>query len=291
MTEPKNLLLRSLDENRATYQQQVKACRKKFTKKSLHDLRISMRRLLAMLTVVDYFIDNTLAGKLSNSIKKQLDGFGDLRDLQVMSRKVAEHLDDAPALAPFQSYLKKHKKREKRAAEKIVKDIHLKHIRKSLRKIDQTLETLAVDEVQDKLPQAVDSAYLTVMQRYGEIDPQEPVTIHHLRVAFKRFHYMVEAAHDLLPGFPSSQLQAMQEYQTRMGDVHDAQVILEALTRFADRDDSYDPEAVRHFFEQEFAEALTVYLKSKEEVFRFWRATPLTAFPWEIEPTEKEAGG
>ncbi len=150
------------------------------------------------------------------------------------------------------------------------------------------MDELSVEELRDKLPQAVDESYLTVIQRYGEIDPKQVPSIHHVRIAFKKFRYMVEAIYPCLPDFPGSTLNRMHDYQTRMGDIHDAQIFLETLAEFAKGNDSYDPEPVRRFYERVLAKTLSAYVKSKDEVLVFWRATPLAAFPWEAGQIKKE---
>ena len=138
------------------------------------------------------------------------------------------------------------------------------------------------------MPQAVDEAYLTVIQRYGEVDPAQLVSIHRLRVAFKKFRYMVEAIYPCLPNFPETLLKRMQEYQTEMGNVHDIQVFLETLAEFAEKSDSYNPAPIRRIYERILGEVVSKYMKNKSEVLTFWRATPLEAFPWEAGQTRKE---
>ncbi|HLO32670.1 MAG TPA: CHAD domain-containing protein [Anaerolineales bacterium] len=286
--DAKDLLLDLLDRRGATYGEKLKGCRDDFSKDAVHDLRTSLRRLLAALQVVAFFTSRSRAQKLSDRLEEQLDDFSDLRDLQVLLDKVSENINTLPELEPFQDYLEKHEKRKQRAGEKHVKNFKLGGINKRLLKIRQAVEDLSAQELDDKLPQAVDEAYLTVMQRYGEIDPAQLVTIHHLRVAFKKFRYMVETIYPCLPGFPDAQLKRMHDYQTQMGDIHDLQVLLETLAQFAEGNDSYDPRSVRRFYEQVLAKLLSAYVKNKEEVTTFWRATPLTAFPWEAFQTQKE---
>jgi CHAD domain-containing protein len=286
--DAKNLLIDSLDKQRAAYRENLKLCRAEFSRKAVHDLRTSIRRLLATLDVIAFVTSASQIEKLSDRLKKQLDDLSDLRDIQVMLDRVSEDIRTFPELEPFQNYLEKREKRKQRSDEKHVQSIKPGGVDKRLLKIQGAVEDLSVDELRDKLPQAVDEAYLTVMQRYGEIDPAQLVSIHHLRVAFKKFRYMVEAIHPCLPDFPEVQLQHMHDYQTQMGNIHDGQVFLETLAEFAENSDSYDPRPVRRFYEKALAEALSAYLKNKGEVLIFWRSTPLIAFPWQREQKKKE---
>jgi CHAD domain-containing protein len=286
--DAKDLLLDSLEEREADYREKLKLCRDDFSKGAVHDLRTSIRRLLAALEVVAFLAPDAPVEKLSDRLKEQLDGVGDLRDAQVLLDEVSEHVDKLPELEPFQEYLKKREKRKQRDGEKYVEDLKAGGVKKRLAKIRADLEDLSAQDLNGKLPQAVDEAYLTVLQRYGEMAPERLVSIHHLRVAFKKFRYMLEVIHPCLSGFPASQLERMHDYQTRMGNIHDAEVLLEALTEFAEDHESYDPEPVHRFYERILADALSTYLANKEEVLTLWRPMPLAAFPWEADRTKKE---
>lgn len=286
--DSRDLLLDLLDERGATYAEKAKRCRDDFSTDAIHDLRTSIRRLLAILDVAAFVTSASKTEKISDRLKEQLDGFSDLRDIQVMLNKLAEHINTLPELEPFQAYLHKREKRRQRSDEKHIQTIKPRGVSKRLQKIRAGVEDLSAEEVRGRLPQAVDEAYLTVLQRYGEIDPAQLASIHRLRVAFKKFRYMVEALHPCLPHFPETLLERMQEYQTRMGDVHDIEVLLKTLAKFADKDESYDPVPVRSFYERVLGEAVAEYLKNKDEVLTFWRATPLEAFPGDADPTKKE---
>jgi len=286
--DAKNLLIDSLDKQRAAYRENLKLCRAEFSRKAIHDLRTSIRRLLATLDVIAFVTSASRIEKLSDRLKEQLDDFSALRDIQVMLDKVSEDIRTFPELEPFQNYLEKREKRKQRSDEKHIQNIKPGGVEKRLLKIQGAAEDFSAEELRDKLPQAVDEAYLTVIQRYGELDPVQLVSIHHLRVAFKKFRYMVETIYPCLPDFLEAQLQHMHDYQTQMGNIHDLQVFLETLAEFAEDSDSYDPRPVRRFYEKALAEALSVYLKNKDEVLNFWRSTPLVAFPWQREQKTKE---
>ncbi|HSJ89850.1 MAG TPA: CHAD domain-containing protein [Anaerolineales bacterium] len=286
--DAKDLILDSLDERSATYVKKAKRCRDDFSSDAVHDLRTSIRRLLAILEVVAFMTSGSKIEKLSDRLEDQLDGFSDLRDMHVMLDQLEKDVTTLPELEPFQNYLEKREKRRQRQDQKHVQNIKPGGIEKRLLKIRRDVEALAEVDVRRELPQAVDQAYLTVIQRYGEVDPVQLVTIHELRVAFKNFRYMVEAIHPCLPNFPETLLKRMQEYQTEMGNVHDIQVFLETLAEFAEKSESYNVVPVRRIYERNLAEVVSDFLKHKHEVLTFWRATPLEAFPWEAGQTKKE---
>lgn len=286
--DAKNLLIDALDKQRAAYRENLKRCRAEFSRKAVHDLRTSIRRLLATLEVTAFVTSTARIEKLSDRLEDQLDEFSELRDTQVMLDRVSGDIGAFPELEPFQNYLERREKRKQRSEEKQVQLIKPGRADKKLVRIQGAVEDLSADALRDKLPQAVDEAYLTVIQRYGEVDPAQPISIHHLRVAFKKFRYMVEAIYPCLPDFPEAYLKQMHDYQTQMGTIHDGQVLLETLAEFAEDSNSYDPRPARRFYETALAEALSAYLKNKGEVLTFWRSTPLVAFPWQREQKKKE---
>src|SRR5512141_674847 len=207
--DAKDLLLDSLAEGGGTYREKLQLCRDDFSKGAVHDFRTSIRRLLAALNVVAFVTSHARVEKLSERLKEQLDGVGDLRDAQVMLDQVSKNSDTLPELKPFQDHLEKRGKRKERIGEKHIQDIQAGGVKKRLAKIRADVEDLSAEDLNGKLSHAVDEAYLTVIQRYGEIDPERLVSIHHLRVAFKNFRYMVEVTHPCLPGFPADQLKRM----------------------------------------------------------------------------------
>src|SRR6266508_2905563 len=140
--DAKDLLLDSLDKGGAAYRVKLNLCREEFSKSAVHDLRTSIRRLLALLDVVAFVTSGSRVEKLSDSLKEQLDGFDEMRDIQVMLDKVSENIDTLPELEPFQKYLEKREKRKERAAERHVSNIKLGSINKRLLKICEAVEDL-----------------------------------------------------------------------------------------------------------------------------------------------------
>lgn len=286
--DSKDLLLDSLDQRGAAYRENLKLSRDEFSQKAIHDLRTSIRRLLATLDVTAFITSRSRAEKLSDKLKDQLDGLDDLRDTQVMLEEVSERIATLPELEPFQGYLEKREKKQERAAEKHLEEIKPGRIEKQRNKLFEAVEDLSPEDLHGKLPQTVDEAYLTVMQRYGEVDPAQVSSIHRLRVAFKNFRYMVESIYPCLPDFPESQLERMHDYHNQMGHIHDLQVLLETLQEYAQESESFDPQSVRRYYERLLAEALSAFLKNKDEALTFWRTSPLEAFPWEGDRKLKE---
>src|SRR5436190_8540834 len=96
--DARNLLIDSLDKQRAAYRENLKLCRAEFSRKAVHDLRTSIRRLLATLDVIAFVTSAGRIEKISDRLKEQLDEFSDLRDIQVMLDRVSEDIGTLPEL-------------------------------------------------------------------------------------------------------------------------------------------------------------------------------------------------
>lgn len=88
---------------------------------------------------------------------------------------------------------------------------------------------------------------------------------HFLRLAFKKFRYVLEVAHPLL------------EYQSQMGDIQDMEVSLQRMDNI--KDSQPDLETVRAFYQGRRAEALTRFMEGKDDLLTFWLAAPDEKFP------------
>ncbi len=278
------LLVEALDQRWGIYQEQLKICRREYSEKSIHDLRVATRRLLALIDLIRDVSPHPRLKKIRQSLKRQLDEFDELRDTQMMLDEISARLESLPALKLFQDQLKHREKRLLREAEYLVEMLKLGGLSTRLGKVRASLSELpASPAFIGQIFQAVDDAYLTVVQRHGWINPAQPVTIHRMRIAFKKFRYMVEIVHPLLPDFPEAQFKQMQAYQTAMGDIQDVEVLLHNLAEFATQETAYDPQPVRAFYQARHAEVISAFIQEKGEIVSFWRGAATQAFPWQAQ--------
>lgn len=273
------LLLEAIDNRWENYREQIKTCRREFSEEAVHDLRVSARRLLALVDLIRTLAPHPRLQKIRKALKGQLDDFDALRDTQVMLAEISETIETLPELKPLQQILQKRERRLLREAKKIVEDLKPAGIARRLEKTRAVIaESTSSTEFGGMVLQAVDEAYGTVLQRCRWINPAQPATIHRARIAFKRFRYMLEIVHPLLPKFPQANFKRMHGYQTAMGEIQDVEVFLFTLEDLTETD---APETVRRYYEQRHAELIAAYTEDKGEVETFWRASPHQPFPWE----------
>lgn len=276
------LLLVSLNTRWDKYQTELKTCRREFSEEVVHDFRVATRRLLSSLDLVRAVIPDPGIKKTRSALKDQLDSLDDLRDVQVLLADISEIIHQLPVIKPFQKYLQNKEKKLIRAAHKEIKSIKTETLSKRIKKINQTIETFKQADLDSSIFSAVDEAYAVVNQRYVLVDPDQPATIHRLRISFKKFRYMVEAIYPFLQNSPADYLKRMHNYQAAMGDIQDMEVAMQELADFGELAPAdYDLEAVRSYYKERHALALSQYIEDKGEVFTFWRAAPDQPFPKE----------
>jgi hypothetical protein len=127
------------------------------------------------------------------------------------------------------------------------------------------------------------------LQRYRNIEPSKPATIHRVRIAFKKFRYMVELVYPLISNFPQDNFKQMHEYQGLMGDIQDVEVFLSVFNEFAGKDNAHSPDSVRQHYQQRHSEVIHAFIEDMHQLNIFWRPGAAAPFPWETGRNPEEA--
>jgi CHAD domain-containing protein len=277
---PNQLLLEALENRWKTYLAELKRCRAEFSNEAVHDLRVALRRLLSLVQLLNSVQPRPRLKKLSRALKSQLDEFDDLRDTQVMLAEISETIHELPGLEPLRSHLERVERRSLKDLRKKLRKLDLKEVARRIRKMHDSLTAEEKADIAASILQSVDDAFLVARQRLDRIDPAQPATIHRVRVAFKKFRYMVEIIHPLMEGFPEANLKRMNGYQTLMGEIQDAEVFQQTLEEVQPASSSA-PDPVRRHYESRHTDAISAYLNDQHMLASFWRASPEEPFPWE----------
>src|SRR5262245_31123033 len=100
-----------LDLRWSSYRKALKRCRSKFSERSVHALRVAVRRMLSMLALLEpAFADRTIP-LLQRALKDRLKALSGLRDTHVQIDAIAKMLDDSPELEPFHEWLRQKERR------------------------------------------------------------------------------------------------------------------------------------------------------------------------------------
>src|SRR5688572_5829317 len=209
-------LVRVFDRSWGAWLRDVDACRRKPARRAVHALRVDCRRLVALLDVL---------GHATGASPKALRRLG--------------RAGAGPGIDPLLEHVLRREARHQKRARRALAGIDLaraddvaQRVRKGVVRRqgsptphDRTLLLLT----------AVDAAATEVRSRLARLDAGRPRTLHRLRVALKRFRYIVEIAEEVSPNVHVMAQPTLRSLQRRLGLVHDAEVLMERIDRFTGR--------------------------------------------------------
>lgn len=269
-------LARALNKQSRRYRRELKRCQRHFSEKTIHESRVETRRLLSILDLLGSLISEQHRDEAQRALKRHLDALDDLRDTQVQLLTVGKMLRVFPAARPFHEFLLKREKRLTRKTRKRIKRVHYRRLGRLIAAcgddVQAHLDERPCPRAAEVLLRPVGRAFTRTRQQWARIRPEEARTIHRTRVAFKKFRYMVEALADFLPGVTKQRLPAMRYYQTMMGEIQDAEVLLRTLDKFL-RKQQIKPEAAQRFREDLLRRRqwlIRVYLGAAGQLLGFW---------------------
>jgi CHAD domain-containing protein len=277
-------LLALIDRHWDKYKCEVSLCREQFSNEAIRGLRIASRRMLALVQLLRMLNLGPNLQNLRCVLKYQMDGFDNLRDIQVVLAEISGTVQEIPSLLPFRKYLQKSEKRLLRSVKKKFKQMKPGNTAKRIVKRSELLEARIIENIPGRILQAVDEAFLITRQRLGRVDPSNPDTIHSVRLGFKKFRYLVEMIHPILENFPQENLELMKNYQGAMGAIQDLEILLRTLADYAASAYAFDPKPALRFYEKHHTETIAAYLDEMDALNTFWRTTPDRPFPWEDVP-------
>lgn len=220
---------------RHCYRRRLAKCQKKFSQKAVHALRTETRRNLALLDLIEAFHFEDSLKKLRKTFKKRLDAFDDLRDTHVQLVLLKPLWPKFPEASGLKNYLCKC---EKQLVSKLSRQIqsvksgklnrHLKEIQNSLRKCADSPPSGRGEILAQML---LAGAFRRVLALRRRIKRDNPATIHHMRVAFKKFRYSAELLQPFLPQFNDERIERMKDFQSAAGNIQDVAVLLRRLAR------------------------------------------------------------
>jgi CHAD domain-containing protein len=278
-----NLLLEAIEKGWNEFQVRFKLYRHEASEESVHDLRVASRRLLSVIELLRGVAPHPRLQRLRKYLKDQLNSFDELHDTQVMIVEICEILEELPEAEPFLGYLEKHEKHLLRVAEKKADQLNLGNLKKRIRLIHKDLEKLVEkdEHLNNHLLRVVDDAYSLVLNRMEILDPGQIATIHRLRIAMKKFRYLVEIVYPQVEEYPIGTLELMHEFQNVMGDIHDIEILLTTMDEFYENQRHEQPESVVQFFQKTHLERIDTFYKNISCIKSFWRQTPAYPFPWD----------
>ena len=209
-----------------------KRAQNKLKTDSVHDFRVALRRCRSLAEGFSAIDPDPVWARLRKAARKVQKGLSDLRDVQVLEGWLKPlRLTRGPAGKALTSRLRKQKRRAKQEARSSLKSFPRKRWKRWSRRLPARADLIRVNERR--------LAQLALEQLTRVIDLHErwtteptPETWHDLRVAVKRFRYMVES---FLPQKSEAWSAELMRAQDLLGEGHDLDVLHGILTKLSRR--------------------------------------------------------
>jgi len=225
-----------LGEQWSSYRKVRKRCRRQAIEEAVHRLRIEIRRTLATLDLLAPLLPDETRTRITEALRQELKMLSRLRDTHVHLEAIARQLGAFPGARPLHEALRK---REGRLTRKIRRELKRSGVGKLTREVKQLLKILVSSQqggnTEPALLARLQRAFDHVTDCQRKVDFKQIETIHRTRVAFKKYRYMVEAAHRIRPLIGARQREALRRVQVRMGGIQDVDTLLARVEKYRRR--------------------------------------------------------
>jgi CHAD domain-containing protein len=238
MKRPAELLF-SLDRTWNNFSTAWKKARSKSSEKSVHDLRVTTRRLLATLELANGLARHPGVPKLQRRLKKILKRMGPLRDVQVQLQTL-QQVGQGDLIADFKQTLKRREKREIDGIPQELKRGRKQRLEGELKQARSQFSRLHESKTQDRIHRAVErilssrrNEFLRAEKRFQRVQQRDEEALHEMRIALKKLRYAVEAAEPVLGPSAREQSRDMRTFQQLMGESRDLEMLRGELEKWA----------------------------------------------------------
>lgn len=246
----RGVLSAALSERWLTVVARTEKARSKPTEKAVHDLRVAIRRMLALLDMVKTIVPKSGGGKIRTELKTHLKALSVLRDTQVQIQYVRRLAPDFEILSGFLAGLLEREAAQMKRAAKGIEHLDTDSLGRYFiglkTKTDNFLSASQMGDASlSTLKGMLAKLYVKMVVLRNEIHtgserPKDGASrhsriqkIHELRLLFKRFRYSVEILQPMFPRISSAVLRKMSIYQSTMGSIQDTEVLISAIASHA----------------------------------------------------------
>lgn len=277
------VLLDGFERRRSDLATKIPKAGKAPSESAIHKVRVASRRFLAMADAFEIYVSRKETGPSRRLVSGCLKDLGETRDVHVQIIATGELLKDFPQLSDFLDDLTARERALERTASR---ELARFGIAKFLKRTDELVERF-VERAAGESDQAthariaarVGKAYERVLERRSGIDPEWPRSIHRMRVAFKKFRYTAEIAAPLFDHVSPERLEAMKQFQDRMGKIQDIDTLLETMMAYRERSGRTSLLVPENELRRQRRTRIREFVAASDEVRFFWG------------PSEPKSGG
>jgi CHAD domain-containing protein len=189
---------------------------------SVHDLRVALRRCRSLAEGFAELNPHPKWRHLRKACKDLLQGLAELRDTQVIEEWVRRlGLDKGTMGALLTSSLEVERRHARRSARRALADFSVKRWKRWSRRLPERAERISSSEAHFARLALRRLAKARERERHWR-QSRSRQAAHHLRVALKRFRYLVES---FLPEQKTAWSLDLKRLQSSLGDIHDLDVL------------------------------------------------------------------
>jgi CHAD domain-containing protein len=226
-----------LRQRLADYLHRLRQCRKKLLAKPVHNLRVATRRLVSPISLLDPIYPGCKTREAIWRLKKQFRSLGDLRDANILCTTIAQQRETFPALKVLLKQLRRRENRLIKTAARKIERCQKHNVARAVDRLIAELKKTSGDSRRQKKLNSIAlrcarEAFAETQRRRRLIDYSDLATIHHTRIAFKKFRYLMESLPPEMTGLGKREFRDLNRYQGKMGDIQDLVVIQTCLQDF-----------------------------------------------------------
>ena len=246
------------------------------SEEAVHELRVATRRLMAQLDLFAAVASSGIAEKGRRALKRSMKALGRLRDIQMQRIFIEGQLDSFPNLILLLHDLRREETARIASATAKVRSLKNYKFEKWISLMFQDLAEKTSDprentRLSSEVVDVLQNTYAAVIRRRQAIRTGDADTIHALRVAFKKFRYVVETLSPGFTGFNERELAALASYQRSMGLIQDLEIIQASAATFIEKYPAAEEfllPFMRHL-RQSRGRALVSFMKQADEILEF----------------------
>lgn len=265
----------TMDEEWTEYTKRLRGFQEKESMNNVHDLRVSIRRLMTSIDLIARFNPDNTVQRARAILKGQLVQLSDLRDVHVEMVAARRLLKELPEIREFYDELVDRESGYLEAAKKISSKSSMKFIENAISRAKILLSspraTTNATDAHKIIEAAMDSLFDTVSKKLEFVSLADYSTIHDVRLAFKPFRYMMEMVQPLVP-LDRKQLGTARFLARIMGQIQDLEVLMKDLVEFKWKKESAQRAVIEIWLDLERRKTVTAQ--------RFLRALPKFGNVW-----------
>jgi CHAD domain-containing protein len=277
-----SVLIEALEVRHRNFAVELVRVRRRPSEPGVHDLRVSIRRLITVIDIVAGIVPEPGMQKRRKLLRKFLKSFNALRDLHIQRialRKLCT------AFPPAGSYLRDMQVRERvllRSTGRSARTFETDGLREAIAEAEDgllniTINRACVSATETMVMGILGGAFSRVVSKRQMLNGADPATIHRMRVAFKKFRYALEVLAPLLPWVNDDFRSKLNLYQTLMGNIQDSVVLLDGISAYEAKRPITGRMAliaVREHLLRRRSEQIDDFLANVDDLYSFWRSDP-----------------